>query len=679
MIENKSTKRVETNISDIGDVAFTINNTAKMFRLLSDKLYSNKIKAVIRELSTNALDANIDNNNIKEPIFVHLPNNVEPWFQIKDSGKGLTKEEMQTIFTQYGTSTKTNSNKMVGALGLGSKSPFAYVDSFSVISRTNDNIMRSYVCYLNEHGEPKLSFVGEAPFFNKSTGLEIKFPVDRKNFIEFKNEAEFIYRPFLNKPKVVGNSSYNELIYENVILCTENWKLIKTGYKFDTIQLAVMGGIEYPIRKDKIIDKVDIKVRHLLDSNLILNFKLGDIQFTPSREELEYTDITVNQINSLLLTIYSKLEEEYQSKVANSKTLFKALQFNNEFQNHNIIGQKFNSSWKGIKLNKFIELNLFGYNSIIKYYYNSKYSNTIKRDEITNKFDIPKKNNSIIVYNDIGNRSAVNKARTLVTKDKDVYLIDKPRLATIVPLFTNEDYILASSIDTEKVKKKKEPYKGKFYKKYIHDSYEFYQWQDNYNSLSYYGVNTTDEFFFIPIKKNSAYLSYNIYHLINLVKKMKLVKQDFKLYGVQSSHIKSKKFKEMNGINFLDYILPQLISNQVFIDEKNKIKNNILYKDLSYKWKLLIMDESEVKFSLFLTNIRNKLEQNKLDKKDDISQSVFDYLKSINKISSTTVTEVLDNRYPLVKMIPLIYEQNKKDIQDYINMIDIKLENVIIK
>ena len=39
---------------------YTIEATAKAFSILSDQLYSNKIRAVIRELSTNAYDSHVD-------------------------------------------------------------------------------------------------------------------------------------------------------------------------------------------------------------------------------------------------------------------------------------------------------------------------------------------------------------------------------------------------------------------------------------------------------------------------------------------------------------------------------------------------------------------------------------------------------------------------------------------
>ena len=131
IIHNEKTK-CETNME--GGTAFSIAANASMFRILSNGLYSNKERAIIREVSCNAYDANVDAGNGHIPIEVHLPNTLEPFFSIKDSGPGLTPDQMVNVYTQYGNSTKTDNNLAIGCMGLGSKSPFSYIDSFTVIS-----------------------------------------------------------------------------------------------------------------------------------------------------------------------------------------------------------------------------------------------------------------------------------------------------------------------------------------------------------------------------------------------------------------------------------------------------------------------------------------------------------------------------------------------------------------
>ena len=115
---------------------FSIQQSAKMFRILSDSLYSDKIMAVIRELSTNAYDAHVAAGN-KNPFKVILPTQANPNFVVRDYGTGLSQKDMEELYTTYGASNKNDSNDFVGCLGLGSKSPFAYTKSFSTISYHN--------------------------------------------------------------------------------------------------------------------------------------------------------------------------------------------------------------------------------------------------------------------------------------------------------------------------------------------------------------------------------------------------------------------------------------------------------------------------------------------------------------------------------------------------------------
>ena len=98
---------------------YSIKASAKAFKILSDGLYSDKIAAPIRELSTNAYDAHVAKGNTNTPFDVHLPSVAEPWFAIRDYGIGMSKHELQTTYTTYFDSNKTHSNDFVGCMGLG--------------------------------------------------------------------------------------------------------------------------------------------------------------------------------------------------------------------------------------------------------------------------------------------------------------------------------------------------------------------------------------------------------------------------------------------------------------------------------------------------------------------------------------------------------------------------------
>src|SRR5574343_107469 len=103
---------------------FKIQASGKTIKLLSDTIYSNKGLAVVRELGCNAYDAHVMVGRENDPFEVHIPDAADKTFRIRDYGPGLSPEDMHSIYSTYGHSTKTEDERTTGALGIGSKSPF---------------------------------------------------------------------------------------------------------------------------------------------------------------------------------------------------------------------------------------------------------------------------------------------------------------------------------------------------------------------------------------------------------------------------------------------------------------------------------------------------------------------------------------------------------------------------
>lgn len=284
---------VVSNVGEIGE--FRIRNSPKAFHILSSGLYANKIRAIIRELSCNAYDSHIAAGKKETPFDVHLPNHLEPYFSIRDYGTGLTHDQVSNIYTTYFESTKTNSNEFVGALGLGSKSPFSYTDNFTVTAIRNGR-KGIYTAFINDQGVPSIALMMEEPT-DEPSGVEVKFAVDNiGGFDKFRQEARNVYKYFVLKPVVTGNGQFTfELVdYES--------KDIVPGvhqYKGSGHSVAVMGNIAYPID----IPRADTSLgdlRGLLNCQLELHFSIGELDFQASREGLSYIPSTVDAIKRKL-------------------------------------------------------------------------------------------------------------------------------------------------------------------------------------------------------------------------------------------------------------------------------------------------------------------------------------------------------------------------------------------
>ena len=290
-----------SNVSEIGE--FRIRNSAKAFSILSSGLYANKIRAIIRELSCNAVDSHVAAGKSGVPFDVHLPNQLEPWFSIRDYGTGLSHDQVTNIYTTYFESTKTNSNEFIGALGLGSKSPFSYTDNFTVTAVQNGK-KGIYSAFINGEGVPSIALMMQEAT-DDPNGVEVKFSVnDRYDFDKFKQEARNVYKHFSLKPAVSGNSSFTfELLdYESrdIILGVHALKNQRNS-------VAIMGNIAYPIDIPAADQTIDSNVRNLLNCGLEMHFGIGELDFQASREGLSYIPSTIEAIKRKLETLNAAL------------------------------------------------------------------------------------------------------------------------------------------------------------------------------------------------------------------------------------------------------------------------------------------------------------------------------------------------------------------------------------
>lgn len=83
--------------------------------LLSSSLYSNKLESSIREIYTNALDANIEASS-STPIDITLPDSDNPFISFRDYGLGMDPDKVVNTYINLGASTKRDTNELHGGL-----------------------------------------------------------------------------------------------------------------------------------------------------------------------------------------------------------------------------------------------------------------------------------------------------------------------------------------------------------------------------------------------------------------------------------------------------------------------------------------------------------------------------------------------------------------------------------
>lgn len=342
---------------------FSIAQTSKMFKILSDSLYSDKVMAVIRELSTNANDAHIAAGN-RNPFKVTLPTQTNPVFKVRDYGTGLSQEDMEELYTTYGASNKNDSNDFTGCLGLGSKSPFAYTKSFSTTSYYNGQEY-TYIAAMDENGVPSLNLFG-VTHTNEPNGLEISFAVKQSDFEEFANKSKRIFHYFKTKPILEGGTCTlledHQYSHHNTIIEGKNWRVGRISDNDDKYPstynspgagiVAIMGNIAYPVDSDKIIGKEEQEqksdaiqrwnrafkkadvdnwtnlVKEILNSGMYLEITcdIGELEMDVSREGLQYTKSVIKTLREKTQDIYLQLKSNMSTKVEECTNLVDAYQ-----------------------------------------------------------------------------------------------------------------------------------------------------------------------------------------------------------------------------------------------------------------------------------------------------------------------------------------------------------------
>lgn len=307
-------KHREVNAEGVNDTAMfgiSYKDQAHIMTILRDTLYSDKILAVLREYGANAWDANRMAGKPDVPIKVHLPTWTNPNLIITDYGDGLSHDDVFKVFTQYGASTKRDSNTAVGMLGIGSKSGFAYSDTFTIISRHSGK-QRIYVAFLDESEKGAINLISEEDYAG-DTGVSIQIACKNEDIHEFQNKALNLYKWFKPRPEInltlPDEPEIMSRLKNGMIFGKKARNSYRDYYDEDGEWIAVMGCVPYQIelKQLKNPDGTNRVSRYLNQNSGVLYFDIGEVQINASREALKYSQFT----KDALVARFDALLEEF--------------------------------------------------------------------------------------------------------------------------------------------------------------------------------------------------------------------------------------------------------------------------------------------------------------------------------------------------------------------------------
>ena len=408
--------------------------------------YSNTQLAVIREISANALDANIEANATRR-IEVKLPTSMNPTFAVRDFGGGLSQEDVFGLYSKYGKSTKRESNNYIGAFGIGKFAPLSYGDNFTCVSYHNGK-KATYNIFVNEDDDTKISRIGDPVPTDEPTGLSIEVAVADNDVNSFRETSQnfFQFFPSHEMPYFIGVEDDFIKPQEKVLASdTDDWFFLnQQHHSYYGNGHIVMGRVAYKIEpssiqvENYISDDSSRRIVETLlnDRNFYIRLPLGSVKLHHSRESLEYNKSTQKSLCKAFYQASKEIQEIAKEKLQDSTCLYNARQ--NFAQVVNAlpyqIKEIFKSSfeWNDIRIESptFDREYRFQDNLIISHYEkekdNSARNNFKLKHNKTSRIYAQK--NTLLLVQDLASSHGNNlRVRTLMNEDADLENVDARR------------------------------------------------------------------------------------------------------------------------------------------------------------------------------------------------------------------------------------------------------------
>lgn len=340
-----ATRAVEVDNLPGEEIAFSIGSPAWVMKSLT-KLYSNPILATVREYSTNARDAQDEAGNKHLPIQVTLPTIYDPYFTVEDLGIGMDTETLKTTYTQYGTSTKRGSNDYNGMLGFGSKSALAYADTFTVTAR-KDGIQTVAVISRKPDYTVSMKVVAVSKTTERN-GVKISIPA--RDYDAFNRIAMDFYRFWEPGTVEVDGKEPEWAVGEKLDDNLYYSKSQGTSY-------VVMGKVAYRIANPEAL----FRNRGMNSISFVAYVPNGSVEFTPSREDLEYTEATKKTLHGVIENFEKKILAQAKIDIDSASDYFDAYTKYVYWSNKLGKGPFGDLEFKGEKFVDEIDLNGFRY------------------------------------------------------------------------------------------------------------------------------------------------------------------------------------------------------------------------------------------------------------------------------------------------------------------------------
>lgn len=294
----------------------TMTSDASFMTMMFSNLYSNQVLASVREPICNAWDAMIDANKADQLIDITFDRETGD-LSIRDYGKGIPKDKIAKIYGVFGGSTKRTDSKTTGGFGLGSKAPWALVESFRVTSRNNGNmsVYNMAKATLESEGKPMIIPMVDIACPPEDSGLTVQFRVPEANIMQVMDYIQYIVLMGGIKARWNGTEMQTiDLSTEPGSYTTdESWFNFRMYSASERIFIRY-GTVVYPILRvpgtEKAIELLSEFMEILNIRRVLIQAAPNTLGLTPARESLSSGLLTENGLTKLCVDLIAKIEKE---------------------------------------------------------------------------------------------------------------------------------------------------------------------------------------------------------------------------------------------------------------------------------------------------------------------------------------------------------------------------------
>ena len=346
--ERKLTSNQKTMAIELG-----LADQKKAIELLYSQ-YGTPIQTCVQELVSNAFDAHKAANREHIPVKIQAPNELNDfYFSVRDYGDSMDDDTIKNVYMRVNASTKSGNNNAIGGFGIGSKTPWAYTDTF--ILKTFLNGLETQYGLVKGRSSVSVVYQGET---DQENGTEVIFKTKERDKSYFENAIRRISLCAKVKPEVNISKS---LDFNQRVDISPTVSLVESDILSDDLYLN-LGGVLYgvnngfiynsdsPWRHSYMYDRITNLVSY--DAAVVINLPVGAIMPLQTREGLFTGGEEGQQNKSVLKKVLKLAYETLDSYVKEQRSAVKTPQQAVSFFGNGLINSSDTFKFDGFYINK---------------------------------------------------------------------------------------------------------------------------------------------------------------------------------------------------------------------------------------------------------------------------------------------------------------------------------------